>query len=185
MALDKADHLLTRQGTAQRAADIIGSWAVQYIQPLFVPEKTSDTNAVSYSARGTKYGDVVRTSDVAITTDRSKNTGGKGQGVTSTGLYMSALAVSCSQAVREAAKRMPLDDVRVEVTHNGDGTFTRLITLYGDLTDAQVETLRAAGAASTVDGYVDKGDIATTVETASLERRRRQNALRRGERLAK
>ena len=185
MALDKADHLLTRQGTAQRAADIIGSWAVQYIQPLFVPETTSDTNAVSYSARGTKYGDVVRTSDVAITTDRSKNTGGKGQGVTSTGLFMSALAVSCSQAVREAAKRMPLDDVRVEVTHNGNGTFTRLITLYGDLTDAQVETLRAAGAASTVDGYVDKGDIATTVETASLERRRRQNALRRGERLTK
>lgn len=185
MALDKADHLLTRQGTAQRAADIIGSWAQQYIQPLFVPAKTTDTNAVSYSARGTKYGDVVRTSDRAITTDRSKNTGGKGQGVTSTGLYMSALAVSCSQAVREAAKSMQLDDVRVEVNHNGDGTFTRLITLYGDLADNEVETLRAAGASSTVDGYVAKGDIETTAETASLERRRRQNKLHRAERLGK
>ena len=41
-------------------------------------------------------------------------------------------------------KRMPLDDVRVEVTHNGDGTITRLITLYGDLTAAQVETLPAS-----------------------------------------
>ena len=79
-------------------------------------------------------------------------------------------------AVREAAKGMQLDDVRVEVNHNGDGTFTRLITLYGDLTDDEVETLRAAGASSTVDGYVDKGDIATTVETASLERRRRWKA---------
>ncbi|MBF4546499.1 alpha/beta fold hydrolase [Corynebacterium afermentans subsp. lipophilum] len=185
MALDKADHLLTRQGTAQRAADIIGSWVQQYIQPLFVPAKTTDTNAVSYSARGTKYGDVVRTSDRAITTDRSKNTGGKGQGVTSTGLYMSALAVSCSQAVREAAKGMQLDDVRVEVNHNGDGTFTRLITLYGDLTDDEVETLRAAGASSTVDGYVAKGEIETTAETASLERRRRQNKLHRAERLGK
>ena len=185
MSLDKADHLLTRQGTAQRAADIIGSWAVQYTEDLFVPAKTTDSNAVSYSARGTKYGDVVRTSDRAITTDRSKNTGGKGQGVTSTGLYMSALAVSCSQAVREAAKGMPLDDVRVEVNHNGDGTFTRLITLYGDLSDDQVETLRAAGAASTVDGYVDKGAIETTAETASIERRRRQNKLHRAERLGK
>ena len=185
MSLDKADHLLTRQGTAQRAADIIGSWAVQYTEDLFVPAKTTDSNAVSYSARGTKYGDVVRTSDRAITTDRSKNTGGKGQGVTSTGLYMSALAVSCSQAVREAAKGMPLDDVRVEVNHNGDGTFTRLITLYGDLSDDQVETLRAAGATSTVDGYVDKGTIETTAETASLERRRRQNKLHRAERLGK
>ncbi len=185
MSLDKADHLLTRQGTAQRAADIIGSWAKQYIQPDFVPVETTDTNAVSYSARGTKYGDVVRTSNRAITTDRSKNTGGKGQGVTSTGLYMSALAVSCSQAVREAAKGMKLDDVRVEVNHNGDGTFTRQITLYGDLTDEQVETLRAAGAASTVDGYVEKGDIDTVAETASLERRRRQNKLHRAERLGK
>ena len=185
MCLDKADHLLTRQGTAQRTADIIGSWVQQYIEPLFVPVETTDTNAVSYSARGTKYGDVVRTSNRAITTDRSKNTGGKGQGVTSTGLYMSALAVSCSQAVREAAKGMPLDDVRVEVNHHGDGTFTREITLYGELSDEQVEALRAAGAASTVDGYVAKGDVTTVAETASLERRRRQNKLHRAERLGK
>ena len=106
MALDKADHLLTRQGTAQRAADIIGSWAQQYIQPLFVPAKTTDTNAVSYSARGTKYGDVVRTSDRAITTDRSKNTGGKGQGVTSTGLYLSLIHIS-EPTRRTERSRMP------------------------------------------------------------------------------
>lgn len=185
MSLDKADHLLTRQGTAQRAADIIGSWAKQYIEPYFVPVETGDTNAVSYSARGTKYGDVVRTSNRAITTDRAKNAGGKGQGVTSTGLYMSALAVSCSQAVREAAKGMALDDVRVEVTHNGDGTFTRVITLYGDLTSAEVETLRAAGASSTVDGYVERGEIDTKAVTASIEQRRRQNKLHRAERMKK
>ncbi|AQQ15205.1 Alpha/beta hydrolase family protein [Corynebacterium glaucum] len=175
MALDKADHLLTRSGSAQRAADIIASWAQQYIEPEFAPEATGDTNAISYTARGTKYGDVVRTSDRAITTDRAKNAGGKGQGVTSTGLYMSALAVSCSQAVREAAKGMKLDDVRVEVSHRGDGTFTREITLYGDLTDAEAEQLRAAGAASTVDGYVAKGDIDTTVRTATVAERRAAN----------
>lgn len=178
MALDKADHLLTRQGTAQRAADIIGSWAQQYIVPEFTPEPTGDSNAISYSARGTKYGDVVRTSGREITTDRAKNAGGKGQGVTSTGLFMSALAVSCSQAIRIAAKGMPLDDVRVEVTHDADTTFTRHITLYGDLTDDQVETLRAAGAASTVDGYVAANDITTTVDTATVEQRRERDKQR-------
>ncbi|MDK8307391.1 alpha/beta hydrolase [Corynebacterium imitans] len=178
MALDKADHLLTRQGTAQRAADIIGSWAQQYIVPEFTPESTGDSNAISYSARGTKYGDVVRTSGREITTDRAKNAGGKGQGVTSTGLFMSALAVSCSQAIRIAAKGMPLDDVRVEVTHDADTTFTRHITLYGDLTDEQVETLRAAGAASTVDGYVASNDITTTVDTATVEQRRERDKQR-------
>lgn len=178
MALDKADHLLTRQGTAQRAADIIGSWAQQYIVPEFTPEPTGDSNAISYSARGTKYGDVVRTSGREITTDRAKNADGKGQGVTSTGLFMSALAVSCSQAIRIAAKGMPLDDVRVEVTHDADTTFTRHITLYGDLTDEQVETLRAAGAASTVDGYVAANDITTTVDTATVEQRRERDKQR-------
>ncbi|PAT10857.1 alpha/beta hydrolase [Corynebacterium hadale] len=178
MALDKADHLLTRQGTAQRAADIIGSWAQQYIVPEFTPEPTGDSNAISYSARGTKYGDVVRTSNREITTDRAKNAGGKGQGVTSTGLFMSALAASCSQAIRSAAKGMKLDDVRVEVTHDADTTFTRHITLYGDLTDEQVQTLRAAGAASTVDGYIAAGDITTTVDTATVEQRRERDKQR-------
>ena len=178
MALDKADHLLTRQGTAQRAADIIGSWAQQYIVPEFTPEPTGDSNAISYSARGTKYGDVVRTSNREITTDRAKNAGGKGQGVTSTGLFMSALAASCSQAIRSAAKGMKLDDVRVEVTHDADTTFTRHITLYGDLTDEQVQTLRAAGAASTVDGYIAAGDITTTVDTATVEQRRKRDKQR-------
>ena len=34
-------------------------------------------------------------------------------------------------------------------------------------------------------GYVAKGEIETTAETASLERRRRQNKLHRAERLGK
>ncbi|MCP1387011.1 alpha/beta fold hydrolase [Corynebacterium sp. TA-R-1] len=175
MALDKADHLLTRSGTAQRAADIIGSWAQQYIVPEFVPEETGDSNAISYTARGTKYGDVVRTSNTAINTDRAKNAGGKGQGVTSTGLYMSALAASSSQAIREAAKGMPLDDVRIEITHGAGNEFVREITLYGDLTAEQAQTLRAAGAASTVDGYVAANEMETVVKVATIAERRAAN----------
>lgn len=163
MSLDKADHLLTRQGTAQRAADIIGSWARQYIDPQFVAEPTTDTNAVSYSARGTRYGDVVRTSNRAITTDRAKNSGGKGQGVTSTGLFMSALAVSSSQAIRAAAKGMKLDDVRVEVTHLGGTSFTREVTLTGALSAEEKQTLLAAAQGSRIDGFAGGTSIETTL----------------------
>ncbi len=163
MALDKADHLLTRQGSAQRAADIIGSWVRQYINPQFVPEPTTDTNAVSYSARGTRYGDVVRTSNRAITTDRAKNSGGKGQGMTSTGLFMSALAVSSSQAIREAAKGMELDDVRVEVAHTGEASFTRQISLYGHLTDEERAKLMEAATRSRIDGFIGSSTVVTTL----------------------
>ncbi|WP_342319700.1 bifunctional alpha/beta hydrolase/OsmC family protein [Corynebacterium mayonis] len=162
MSLDKADHLLTRTDSAKRAADIIGSWARQYIEPQFIAEPTTDTNAVSFSARGTKYGDVVRTSNRAITTDRAKNSGGKGQGVTSTGLFMSAIAVSSSQAIREAAKGMKLDDVRVEVNHLGERNFTRHITVEGELSDQQRQLLLAAAKTSRIDGFIGTG---STIET--------------------
>lgn len=122
--------------------------------PEFVAEPTSDTNAVSYSARGTRYGDVVRTSYRAITTDRVKNSGGKGQGVTSTGLFVSALAASSSQAVHEAAKGMKLEDIRSEMTHRGNGAFTREATLGGDLSGTERRTLLEAARTSLIDGFL-------------------------------
>ncbi|WP_257202245.1 bifunctional alpha/beta hydrolase/OsmC family protein [Corynebacterium cystitidis] len=159
VSLDKADHLVTRQGSAQRAADMIGSWAKQYIISEFTPEPTGDDNAISHTARGTKYGDVVRTSGRAITTDRPKNKGGKGQGVTAKGLFMSAIATSASQAVREAAKGMDLVDVRVEVTHITGATFERKFSFEGNLTDAEKRTLLNAGRKSEANQILDEHKI--------------------------
>lgn len=159
VALDKADHLVTRQGTAQRAADMIGSWAKQYLVSEFTPEPTGDDNAISYTARGTRYGDVVRTSNRAITTDRPKNKGGKGQGVTSKGLFMASIATSASQAVREAAKGMKLDDVRVEVTHITGATFERRFTFIGDLTEGERRALLDAARKSEANAILDKHKI--------------------------
>ncbi|MHA2788930.1 bifunctional alpha/beta hydrolase/OsmC family protein [Corynebacterium sp. S7] len=161
MSLDKADHLLTKTGTAQRAADIIGTWVQQYIEPEFTPEPTTDDNAISRTARGTRFGDVVRTSGQAITTDRPRSGGGRGQGVTAKGLFMSSLAASTSQAIREAAKGMKLDDVRVEVTHITGATFERKITLYGQLNDDQKRTLYAAANSSELDDILAKRKIVT------------------------
>ena len=83
-----------------------------------------------------------------------KNSGGKGQGVTSTGLFVSALAASSSQAVHEAAKGMKLEDVRSEMTHPGNGAFTREVTLGGDLSGTERRTLLEAARTSLIDGFL-------------------------------
>ncbi|WIM68805.1 alpha/beta fold hydrolase [Corynebacterium breve] len=163
LSLDKADHLVTRQGAAQRAADMIGAWVQHYIKPEFEPEETHDDHAISFTARGTRYGDVVRTSGRAITTDRPKNAGGKGQGVTAKGLFMGSIAASTSQSIREAAKGMKLDDVRVEVTHITGATFERKISLIGDLTEAQRNSLIEAVKTSEADEILRKHKVVTVL----------------------
>ncbi|MEX3504050.1 alpha/beta fold hydrolase [Corynebacterium sp. LK2510] len=163
IALDNADHLLTQPESAQRTADLIVTWARQHLASEFTPEPTTETNAISYSARGTRFGDIVRTSDRAIVTDRAMSSGGKGQGVTPTGLFMSALAASTSQAVREAGRSMGLVDVRVEVTHLGGTDFTREITVSGTLSDDQRAALLAAATASPIDAFSTGCSFQTTL----------------------
>ena len=145
VALDKADHLLTRQGAAQRAADLIGAWAEQYLEPDYIPEEVGPGAAVSHLANGTKFGVVVRNNDRSISTDRTKSDGGRGRGHTAEGLLMSALAAGTAQAVKEAAKGMSLDDVNVTVTHIHEATFERRIELVGTLSATEKSTLLAAG----------------------------------------
>ena len=145
VALDKADHLLTRQGAAQRAADLIGAWAEQYLEPDYIPEEVGPGAAVSHLANGTKFGVVVRNNDRSISTDRTKSDGGRGRGHTAEGLLMSALAAGTAQAVKEAAKGMSLDDVNVTVTHIHEATFERRIELVGTLSATEKATLLAAG----------------------------------------
>lgn len=145
VALDKADHLLTRQGAAQRAADFIGAWAEQYIVPDQVPQDVGPDAAVSHLATGTRYGVVVRNNNLSISTDRAKADGGRGRGHTAEGLLMSALASGTAQAVKAAAKGMSLDDVNVTVTHIHEATFERRIELEGSLNAGEKSTLLAAG----------------------------------------
>lgn len=150
ISLDKADHLLTRQGTAQRAADAIGGWVQQYLVPDTEDEPLEPGEVSAETARGLRYGDVVRTGHGTLATDRARGNGGKGAGHSAFDLVMSALAASTSQAARAAAKGMPLDDVRVQVVHVHDRTFKRRIELIGDLDDAQRRTVLAAAKDSKV-----------------------------------
>lgn len=79
VSLDKADHLLTRDGTAQRAARIIRNW----IDPFLVPEnEIADRGplpadvATATSIGTTRYADEVRTGATASSpTGRSRPVG--------------------------------------------------------------------------------------------------------------
>lgn len=150
MSLDKADHLVTRQGTAQRAADTIGHWAQDYLIPDVMPEPLEGGEITSEVARGLRFGDVVRTPYGSFQTDRDRASGGKGQGHSAFELIMAALASATSEAAREAGKKMPLRDVRVHLVHVHDRTFKRQIELIGDLSDTERYTILAAAKESAV-----------------------------------
>ena len=145
VALDKADHLVTKQGAAARAADLIGAWFEQFVVPENVPAHVDDSAAQAQPAVGTKFGVVVRHNDLSVTADRTRKQGGKGQGFTAEGLLMSALATASTQSIKQAAKGMALDDVEVTVTHVHDKTFERRIELMGKLSaDQKAELFKAA-----------------------------------------
>ena len=144
VSLDKTDHLLTKQGTAARAADLIGAWAEQFIVPDYRPEEVGTDAAVAQPATGTKFGVVVRHNDHSLSADRTKKNGGKGKGFTAEGLIMSALATAATQAVKDAGKRLALDDVHVSITQTGPASFERRIELKGNLSASEETTLRSA-----------------------------------------
>ncbi|MDN6098603.1 bifunctional alpha/beta hydrolase/OsmC family protein [Corynebacterium flavescens] len=164
VALDKADHLLTKQGAAARAADLIGAWAEQFIVPDYTPPEVSASQARANLAVGTKLSVVVRSNDRDVKVDRRKEDGGKGQGITAEGLFMSALAAATTQAIKEAAKGLPLDDVVVEITHIHDTVFERRIELKGTLSPEQRRALLAASKTSAVESFIHDAHIVDTLK---------------------
>ncbi len=158
VALDKADHLLTKQGAAARAADLIGGWAEQFIIPDTEPEDVSPDSAVTHTAIGTKVGVVVRSNNQSVFADRSRKNGGKGKGMTAEGLLMSAIATGTHQSLVDAAKAAKLDkaieDISVTVTHVHDSTFERRIEITGDISEQQRAQLRSTARGAGIDPLI-------------------------------
>ncbi|BAU95793.1 alpha/beta hydrolase [Corynebacterium suranareeae] len=165
MTLDKADHLLTKDGTAQRAARIIANW----VEPYLVPENTGDPLpegvAEASTIKASKYGAAVRTGAHNFITDRDKSQGGKNLGVTPTSLLVSALAAANSQNIKQAAieKRIKgLNDVKVtisqeESTHQGQIKLRRKIQLVGDLSESESASLKAASNSCSITQLLAQG----------------------------
>ena len=171
VALDKADHLVTKQGAAARAADLIGAWAEQFIVPESIPTPVAEDSALAIPAVGTRMGVVVRHNDRSVSADRTKKNGGKGQGFTAEGLLMSAVATASTQAIKEAGKAQKIDAkvleaVSVRVSQESESCFTRTVTLPGFLSADQQRALADAAASTTIDSLLAV-DIATTVATTA------------------
>ena len=171
VALDKADHLVTKQGAAARAADLIGAWAEQFIVPENLPTPVAEDSALAIPAVGTRMGVVVRHNDRSVSADRTKKNGGKGQGFTAEGLLMSAVATASTQAIKEAGKAQKIDAkvleaVSVRVNQESESRFTRTVTLPGFLSADQQRALADAAASTTIDSLLAV-DIATTVATTA------------------
>ncbi|MDY3127932.1 MAG: alpha/beta hydrolase, partial [Corynebacterium sp.] len=154
VSLDKVDHLLTKNGAAARTADLIAAWAQQFLDIENEPADVSAEQAVAHLAFGTKFGVVVRNNNHSISVDRTKAHGGKGQGNTPEGLFMSAIAADSAQSIKAAAKDMELDDVSVSLTHIHDSTFERRIDLAGNLSTEQRHVLIHAAKTTPLMGMV-------------------------------
>lgn len=141
VALDKADHLCTRQGTAQRAGHLIAEWVEPYLEDHSTTPVLDEHEVEVRSIKGSKFGDLARSEHGEITLDRDKSDGGKGQGHCTMELIYTALAADTSQAIRKAAKteRLKVDAVQVNVVPRSDdvGSVTRHIRIEGELSDAQ------------------------------------------------
>ena len=164
VALDGADHLLTKAADAQFAADIISAWVTRYVTPLHTgiaadtgsPEL--ETGTVRVSENGTvPYGQTITTAEHTILADEPEPIGA-GTGMSPYDLLLAGLGACTSMTLRMYAqrKKWPLDKVEVTLKHsrvhaddcaNCDTVpavverIERSIVVFGNLTDEQRNAL--------------------------------------------
>ena len=177
VTLNKADHLLTKPGTAAAAARMIATWSQQYLIPDTAPTAADvipEGVAISRTTKAGRFTDVVRTGTHTLYTDRDKAHGGRNLGVAPTSLILTALAAATSQAIRVAANESritTLDDVSVTVsrivTESATIHLRREIALIGDqLTDTDRMELLAAANDNEIQAMLAHGIIIEDVQPA-------------------
>ena len=158
ITLDNADHLLSNAEDAEYAADVIATWAKRYISlrrpapPIGTPEgvlRVSEADPKGFLQD-------VQSGPHHLLADEPEAYGGTNKGLTPYGLLSAGLGACTSMTIRMYARRKgwPLTSVSVDVTHDkvhgqdaGSETktkidsFTRAITLIGDLDDVQRQRL--------------------------------------------
>jgi len=157
VSLDDADHLLSRKGDSQYAAQVLASWAMRYIEPLAV-EQTADSG-VQVSAK-TKQGFLcnVTASGHALIVDEPTSMGGTNLGPTPYDYLSIALGSCTAMTLNMYArhKKIDLANVSVEVEHSrihaedcvdcekqsGQvDVLNRVITLQGKFSSEQAERM--------------------------------------------
>ena len=144
VALDGADHLLSKPADANFAADVIIAWASRYL-PEAVKAAASDYNAEAEETGLGKLQLAVRAGQANFIADEPESLGGLGSGATPYDLLSAGLAACTTMTLRLYAtnKGWPVERIRTAVAHSKDpaaqppDSFARRITIIGALDDEQ------------------------------------------------
>lgn len=153
VALDGADHLLTRPADAGYAAQVLAAWAGRHLPPPpQVPSATGTALVEEVSPSG--YQQRILAGGHPLLADEPESMGGDNAGPNPYDLLLSALGACTAMTLRMYArhKHWDLQQVRVELKHdkidagareNGEtregkvDRITRTVTIEGDLDAAQ------------------------------------------------
>ncbi len=156
ITLDKADHLLLKEGDAMYAGEVIASWASRYLD---IQEQELQPEGEVKVRTGSKgFTTEITAGRHQLVADEPSSVGGADLGPSPYGYLLSALGACTAMTLRMYAdhKKLNLEEVEVKLTHDKvhveDGSSSesssgkideikRYIRLQGDLTDEQRKRL--------------------------------------------
>ncbi|MBL6689548.1 MAG: OsmC family protein [Pseudomonadales bacterium] len=159
VSLDDADHLLTKKADSEYAATIIAGWASRYLDYKEQTRPGVDAGKVLVEEKDHKFALHVHSDDHYWQADEPKSVGGNNTGPDPYEHLLASLGACTVMTIRMYAfrKSLPLDDVRVELTHGREyykdcescadeeprkiEVIERQLTLVGDLSDEQRQKL--------------------------------------------
>jgi uncharacterized OsmC-like protein/pimeloyl-ACP methyl ester carboxylesterase len=159
VSLDDADHLLTKKADSEYAATIIAGWASRYLDYKEQTRPGVDAGKVLVEEKDHKFALHVHSDDHYWQADEPKSVGGNNTGPDPYEHLLASLGACTVMTIRMYASRksLPLDDVRVELTHGREyykdcescadeeprkiEVIERQLTLVGDLSDEQRQKL--------------------------------------------
>ncbi|HEY2659202.1 MAG TPA: bifunctional alpha/beta hydrolase/OsmC family protein [Caulobacteraceae bacterium] len=186
ISLDDADHLLTRTVDADYAADVIATWAERYLCAKATAAKTAPAAGAGVVVGETgagRYQLQVRAGSARFLADEPADVGGLGSGPTPFELVSAGLGACTAITLRMYADRKawPLARVSVAVAHDKlagatpPDRFERVITLDGDLDEAQLARLMQIADRCPVHRMLEPGATIETRRAPPLEPTSRDN----------
>ena len=123
VTLDDADHLISRAGDAEYAAEVIAAWAQRYLKltpPAPPPGAPEGITRVSEADPEGFLQDVMSGPAHHVLADEPEAYGGTNRGMSPYGFLAAALGACTSMTIRMYARRKgwPLDHVSVDVSHS-------------------------------------------------------------------